>query len=95
MARNNHIKTMRNYIEKIMFNNQCIITHKTILKETNANCCYSVLKGLRNYYDIEERWIEKENCRFKEYTFKRKEVKQNAQGINIWRECEAHQLSLI
>lgn len=95
MIRNNHVKTMRNYIEKIMFKNQCIITHKTILKETNANCCYSVLKGLRNYYDIEERWIEKENCRFKEYTFKRKEVKQNAQGINIWRECEAHQLSLI
>jgi hypothetical protein len=95
MARNNHVKTMRNYIEKIMFKNQCIITHKTILKETNANCCYSVLKGLRNYYDIEERWIEKENCRFKEYTFKRKEVKQNAQSINIRRECEACQLSLI
>jgi len=95
MARNNHVKTMRNYIEKMMFDNQCIITHKTILKETNANCCYSVLKGLRNYYDIEERWIEKENCRFKEYTIKRKEVKQNAQGINIWRECEARQLSLI
>lgn len=95
MARNNHIKTMRNYIEQHMFNNVCIITHKTILKETNANCCYSVLKSLKNYYDIEEKWIEKPNCRFKEYTIKRKEVKQNAQSINIWRECEAHKLSLI
>jgi hypothetical protein len=95
MARNNHVKTMRNYIEKMMFKNQCIITHKTILKETNANCCYSVLKGLRNYYNIEERWIEKENCRFKEYTIKRKEVKQNAQSIDIRRECENVQLSLI
>lgn len=95
MARNNHVKTMRNYIEKMMFKNQCIITHKDILRETTANCCYSVLKGLRHYYDIEEKWIEKENCRFKEYTFKRKEVKQNAQNINIWRECKACQLSLI
>ena len=95
MARNNHVKVMRNYIEKMMFKNECKITHKTILKETNANCCYSVLKSLRNYYDIEEKWIEKENCRFKEYTFKRKEVKQNAQDINVWRECEACQLSLI
>ena len=95
MTRNNHVKVMRNYIEKIMFKNECKITHKDILRETTANCCYSVLKGLRNYYDIEEKWIEKENCRFKEYTLKRKEVKQNAQSINIWRECEAHQLSLI
>lgn len=74
--RNNHVKVMKNYIEKIMFKNQCIITHKDILRETTANCCYSVLKGLRHYYDIEEKWIEKENCRYKEYTFKRKEVKQ-------------------
>lgn len=95
MARNNHVKTMKNYIEKMMFKNECKITHKDILRETTANCCYSVLKGLKHYYDIEERWIEKENCRFKEYTIKRKEVKQNAQSINIRRECEAHQLSLI
>ena len=94
MARNNHVKTMRNYIEKRMFHNECIITHKDILRETNANCCYSVLKGLRNYYEVEERWIEKENCRFKEYTFKRKEVK-NAKKTNIWGLCEAHQLSFI
>lgn len=95
MARNNHVKTMKNYIEKMMFKNECKITHKDILRETTANCCYSVLKSLRNYYDIEERWIEKENCRFKEYTIKRKEVKQNAQSINIWRECSPLQLSLI
>lgn len=95
MARNNHVKTMKNYIEKNMFMNECKITHKTILKETNANCCYSVLKSLRNYYNIEEKWIEKENCRFKEYTIKRKEVKQDAQSINIRRECSSLQLSLI
>lgn len=95
MARNNHVRKMRNYVEDHMFRGECIITHKTILKETNANCCYSVLKGLRNYYDIEEKWIEKENCRFKEYTVKRKEVKQNAQNINIRRECENVQLSFI
>ena len=27
------------------FKNQCIITHKDILRETTANCCYSVLKA--------------------------------------------------
>ena len=93
--RNNHVKTMRNYIEKIMFKNECKITHKDILRETTANCCYSVLKGLKLYYDIEEKWIEKENCRFKEYTIKRKEVKQDAKETNIRRECENVQLSLI
>ena len=94
MARNNHVKTMRNYIEKKMFCNKCIITHKDILRETNANCCYSVLKGLRNYYEVEERWIEKENCRFKEYTFKRKETK-DAKKTDIWGTCKNVQLSLI
>ena len=94
MARNNHVKTMRNYIEKMMFKNECIITHKTILIETNANCCYSVLKGLRHYYDIEEKWIEKENCRYKEYTFRRKEVK-HAKKTDIWGSSQNVQLSFI
>lgn len=95
MARNNHVKVMRNYIEKIMFKNECKITHKDILRETTANCCYSVLKSLRNYYDIEESWIEKENCRFKEYIFKRKEVKKDAKETDIWRTSEARQLTFI
>ena len=94
MARNNHVKTMMKYIEQRMFRNECIITHKDILRETNANCCYSVLKGLRNYYDIDEKWIEKENCRFKEYTFKRKEVR-NAEKTNIRGVCKNVQLSFI
>ena len=94
MARNNHVKVMKNYIEKMMFKNQCIITHKDILRETTANCCYSVLKGLRHYYDIEEKWIEKENCRYKEYTFKRKEIK-HAEKTDIWGSSQNVQLSLI
>lgn len=74
--RNNHVKRMKNYINNILqYNDECKITHKDILRETNANCCYSVLKGLKNYYDITEKWIEKENCRFKEYVIKRKEEK--------------------
>ena len=95
MARNNHVKTMRNYIEQHMFKNECKITHKDILRETTANCCYSVLKSLRNYYDIEESWIEKENCRFKEYICKRKEVKKDAEKTDIWRTSEARQLTFI
>ena len=95
MARNNHVKTMKKYIEQHMNFGECIITHKDILRETNANCCYSVLKALKNYYDIvKEEWIDKENCRYKKYTFKRKEVK-NAEKTNLWGSCEACQLTLI
>lgn len=71
--RNNHVKTMKKYIEQIMNFGECHITHKDILRETNANCCYSVLKSLKHYYDINEKWIDKENCRFKEYTLRRKD----------------------
>lgn len=74
--RNNHVKTMKKYIEEIMCNNQCIITHKDILKKTNANCSYSVLKSLKKYYDITFNIIKKDNCIFREYKIKRKENKQ-------------------
>lgn len=92
--RNNHVKVMKEFIEKHMNLGQCIITHKDILRETNANCCYSVLKGLKHYYDITEEWINKENCRYKKYTFKRKEL-THGQKTNIWRSGYFNQLSLI
>lgn len=93
--RNNHVKTMKNYIEKLLqYSDYCKITHKDILRETNANCCYSVLKGLKNYYDITEKWIEKENCRYKEYTLRRKEDAY-AKKTNLWGIRDAIQLSFI
>ena len=92
--RNNHVKVMITYIENKMNFGECIITHKDILRETNANCCYSVLKSLRKYYNIIDEWVEKENCKYKKYKIKRKET-INVQKTNIWGKSENVQLSLI
>lgn len=92
--RNNHVKTMINFIEQKMNFGKCVITHKDILQITNANCCYSVLKGLKKYYDISYEEIQKENCRYRKYTICRKED-ENAKKTNLWGMCENVQLSLI
>lgn len=75
--RSNHVQKMRKYIDDVLtYFDQCILTHKTILQETNANCSYSILKTLKKYYNISSEIVKGEN--YKMYTVKKKELKENA-----------------
>ena len=51
-----YIASMRDYIEKTGAKE---ITHKDIVRITNTNCPYSVIAGLKKYYDIEVEDVNK------------------------------------
>ena len=103
----NHVEMMKKFIEERLEKGIKTFTHKNILKITNANCPYSVLKSLKKYYEIEyedkTNSVKKEDLkggikyidiRYREYTIlKRKD--EHVKKPSIRRESETYQLPLI
>ena len=98
----NHVEMMKKFINERLERGIKTFTHKDIIKVTNANCPYSVLKNLKKYYEIEHEDKIKEtakqdlngntkyiNIKFRQYTvIKRKD--KDVQKFNIWGESKAH-----
>lgn len=103
----NHVEQMKDFLNERLSRGINTFTHKDILKVTNANCPYSVLKSLKKYYEIKyedcTRETEKKdlngnikyiNIKFRTYTIiKRKD--NNVKEINIRGTGQAYQLPLI
>lgn len=67
----NYVEIMKRIIEDY---GKKEFTHKEIINWTNTNCPHSVLRQLKNYYEIEYTTETKNNKRFRKYTIlKRKE----------------------
>ena len=84
-----HLKTMVAYVESsIDFFGYCILTHKDILKKTNANCSYSVIRSLKRRYNVEYEDIRDVESPYRKYTLTRKEEGDNAKKTHIRGICE-------
>ena len=103
----NHVEMMKQFLEDNLKKGIKTFTHKDILKVTNANCPYSVLKCLKKYYEIEYQDCTKEtekkdlkgnikyvNIKFRTYTIINRKDK-NVEKFSLRRESENRQSTLI
>lgn len=92
----NYVQIMKKFIESRLLQGINTFTHKDIIRETNTNCPYSVLKYLKNYYDIDfknevsrnrkhdsEGNIKYVNTKFRKYIILKRKDK-NVQKPCVW-----------
>ena len=64
-----------NYVQimsKLIENGKTEFTHHEIIEITNTNCPHSVLRQLKNYYEIDYTIETKNNKRFRKYTVQKR-----------------------
>lgn len=103
----NHVEMMKKFIDERLEKGIRTFTHKDIIKTTNANCPYSVLKSLKKYYEIEFEDKKREtqkidlsgnikyvNIKFRIYTIIRRKD-ENVKEFSFRGTGETYQLPLV